>query len=419
MNHLHWRTRRIGDVSINIIDGDRSAKYPKRDEFQDEGVLFLNTTNIIDDRLDLTAANFISEEKYSTISKGRIQPLDIIMTTRGSVGKVALYNRQDKGLINAQMLILRADGESIDPRFLFHLVRSEEFQRKLKNFASGSAQPQIPITDLRAVTICYPDIGVQREIASILSAYDDLIENNTRRIRVLEQMAQMLYREWFVNFRFPGYEKVKMVESESGQIPRGWIGSTLGDLCDDVRRSVNPSDLPAETPYIGLEHMPRKCVALSEWGQSGQVQSTKLRFNRGDILFGKIRPYFHKVGIAPVNGVCSSDAIVIVPKEAKYSSVVLLCVSSDDFVHQATQTSQGTKMPRANWGVLARYPIALPGTHLLDRFNDIVNPMIQLLNNLLFRNRCLRKTRDLLLPKLVSGEISVQQIESEAAAQTV
>jgi type I restriction enzyme S subunit len=264
-----------------------------------------------------------------------------------------------------------------------------------------------------------PPLPTQRRTGEILSAYDDLIENNTRRMRILERIAQMLYREWFVDFRFPGHEKVRMVESEWGHIPQGWIGRTVGDLCDDVRRSVNPSDLPAETPYIGLEHMPRKCVALSEWGQSGQVQSTKLRFNRGNILFGKIRPYFHKVGIAPVNGVCSSDAIVIVPKEAKYSSVVLLCVSSDDFVRQATQTSQGTKMPRANWGVLARYPIAVPGTHLLERFNETVDPMIQLLNNLVFRNRCLRKTRDLLLPKVVSGEVSVEQIEAEVPAQTV
>ena len=102
-----------------------------------------------------------------------------------------------------------------------------------------------------------------------------------------------------------------------------------------------------------------------------------------------------------------------------FSNIGSLCVSSDDFVHQATQTSQGTKMPRANWGVLTRYPIALPGAHLLDRFNDIVNPIIQLINNLVLCNRCLRKNRDLLLPKLVSGQIIFEQVEIEVISQAV
>jgi len=232
-------------------------------------------------------------------------------------------------------------------------------------------------------------------------------------------MAQMLYREWFVNFRFPGHEKVKMVESKMGMIPEGWMPSSVGKLCSEVRRGVNPSDVPADTPYIGLEHMPRKSIALSEWGKAGQVQSTKLRFLRGEILFGKIRPYFHKVGVASVDGVCSSDAIVIVPTRTEFFPVVLLCVSSDDFVLQATQTSQGTKMPRANWDVLCKYPVALPPKTLLDRFGATIVPMVELINNLALRNRCLQTTRDLLLPKLVSGEIEIPDVETVLEGATV
>jgi type I restriction enzyme S subunit len=271
--------------------------------------------------------------------------------------------------------------------------------------------PNLNTGILRSVSVRYPCLKAQTRIASILSAYDDLIENNTRRIKILEQMAQMLYREWFVNFRFPGHEKVKMVESEMGMIPDGWTHSSVGQLCSEVRRSINPSEIPANTPYIGLEHMPRKSIALSEWGKAGQVQSTKLRFLRGEILFGKIRPYFHKVGVAPVDGVCSSDAIVIVPKRKELFPVVLLCVFSEDFVLQATQTSQGTKMPRANWNVLCKYPVALPQENLLDHFGATIAPMIKLINNLAFRNRYLQTTRDLLLPKLVSGEIEVEDAE--------
>src|SRR5439155_959923 len=129
---------------------------------------------------------------------------------------------------------------------------------------------------LERLQVPVPPMPVQDRIASILSAYDDLIENNTRRIKILEEMAQMLYREWFVNFRFPGHESVRMVESGLGSIPEGWAPTRLGDLCSEARRGVHPSEVDPDTPYIGLEHLPRKCVALGEWGRAGDVGSTKL-----------------------------------------------------------------------------------------------------------------------------------------------
>jgi type I restriction enzyme S subunit len=229
---IGWRFKKLKNLPIQIIDGDRSSRYPKRDEFQTEGILFLNTTNINQNRFDLIGANFVTSEKFAQIKKGRLQPLDIVMTTRGSVGKVALFNtpQYSTGLINAQMLILRADGNEIDHKFLFYLLCSDVIQGEIRNFASGAAQPQIPIQDLREIEISYPPLPTQRKIAAILSAYDDLIENNTRRIAILEEMAQLIYREWFVHYRFPGHEGVRLVESELGPLPEGWQIVSLGDV---------------------------------------------------------------------------------------------------------------------------------------------------------------------------------------------
>lgn len=204
-----------------------------------------------------------------------------------------------------------------------------------------------------------------------------------------------------------------MVESALGLIPQGWEVKTLGDLAQEVRRGVNPGEIEPNTPYIGLEHLPRRSIALSDWGTANQVQSTKLAFKKGEILFGKIRPYFHKVGVAPVDGVCSSDAIVILPRESECFSLVLGCVSSDDFVNHATQTSQGTKMPRANWDVLIKYPVVLPPAPLLSCFDGIVRDIVGQIQNMIFRNRNLRSTRDLLLPKLVSGEVAITELDIE------
>lgn len=159
--------------------------------------------------------------------------------------------------------------------------------------------------------------------------------------------------------------------------------------------------------------MPRRSIALTEWGTAAEVQSTKLAFHKGEILFGKIRPYFHKVVVAPLDGVCSSDAIVIVPREDEYFSVVLCCVSSDGFINQATQTSQGTKMPRANWDVLLQYLVAIPSHEMLCRFSGFLRDIVGQIESLTFHNRNLRQTRDLLLPKLVSGEVDVERLDIE------
>ena len=406
------QTQKIKNLPIEIIDGDRSHRYPKRSEFQEKGILFLNTTNIVHNRIDITEANYVSQEKFDEMRKGRLQRFDIVLTTRGSVGKVALFDCNPPiGLINAQMLILRTDGDVINSKFLFYQMCSDGFQIKLKNFASGAAQPQIPIIDLKEIEIGVLPLQTQQKIAAILSTYDDLIENNTRRIKILEDMAQTLYQEWFVHYRFPGHENVPMIQSELGPIPQGWEVSQLGDLAESVRQNVKAGKVEQQSPYFGLEHLPRKSIALSEWDLVDAINSTKLIFKKNDILFGKIRPYFHKVGVAPLNGICSSDTIVIRSKRNEYFAYILSHVSSEYFINYATATSQGTKMPRANWEVLTKFPLVVPPLDILHRFNNVIQEIVCKIHSLIFTNINLRQTRDLLLPKLISGEIDVSQLD--------
>ena len=175
-----------------------------------------------------------------------------------------------------------------------------------------------------------------------------------------------------------------------------------------------PAEVPSDTPYIGLEHMPRRSTTLLEWGRADEVNSLKHLFGAGDILFGKIRPYFHKVVIAPFDGVASSDAIVMRPITAELGAVAACLTSSDAFVAHAVQTSNGTKMPRANWTVLSEYPIALPPRDTLAKFAELVRPAHALCSTLAAANVRLRAARDLLLPKLISGEIDLERTEAEA-----
>ncbi|MHB8894770.1 MAG: hypothetical protein ACYC99_06270 [Candidatus Geothermincolia bacterium] len=221
---------------------------------------------------------------------------------------------------------------------------------------------------------------------------------------LLEDAARQLYREWFVRLRFPGHEHTPITNG----VPEGWGRKTLGELCEDVRETASPDQLDPDTPYIGLEHMPRRSIALSEWGRVEEVTSTKHRFRAGEILFGKIRPYFHKVGVAFVDGVASSDAIVIRPLAEELGCFVLMVVFSDPFVANTAQSMrEGSKMPRADWKLMKQYPVPLPPHGILSTFNSAVQPIIEQLKTLIFQNRQLRAARELLLPRLMSGEIAI------------
>ena len=296
-----------------------------------------------------------------------------------------------------------ADENKSDVRFIKYLFDAT-IQQRVRQFTQGAAQDNLSQEKLLSIEFLIPELQEQRRIASILSAYDDLIANNRRRIQLLEEAARLLYREWFVHLRFPGHEHAKIKDG----IPEGWKRGPLGQLCVEVREICQPASLEPDTPYIGLEHMPRRSIALSEWGTAEQVTSSKHRFREGDVLFGKIRPYFHKVGIALTDGVASSDAIVLRPISQELLPLVLMVASSDAFVADTAQKmKEGSKMPRADWKQMQQYPVLRPADGPLRMFNDFIIPMLKQIGTLVFSSRNLAQARDLLLPRLMSGEIAV------------
>lgn len=364
-----WTQCNLGDV----ITLRRGYDLPQRDRVV--GNIPIVTSS------GVTGYHNVAKAKGPGVVTGRYGTLGAVFYVKGDYWphNTALYVQDFKGN---------------DPLFVSYLLRTLHFAGQ--NVAG--AVPGVNRNYLHLLPVRIPVVPLQRKIAAVLSAYDDLIEVDTRRIRILEQMAQAVYREWFGK-----------VDPQA--LPEGWRVGQLGDIAMEVRRSVQPDQIDPATPYFGLEHLPRNSIALSEWGTAREVQSTKLEFSEGAILFGKIRPYFHKVGVAPIDGVASSDTIVISPKEVAYFGLVLSSVSSEDFVNHATQTSKGTKMPRADWGVLVKYPILLPPQDILIRHNDFVHDTVELIKTLIFVDRNLRRTRDLLLPRLVGGDLDVGAIE--------
>lgn len=388
---------------------------------QDIGYPSIRTPNVGKGRLILEGVNRVSEETYRNWTRRAIpRTNDLILAREAPVGNVAIIRDGQKVCLGQRTVLIRPNPKIVNPAYLTYLLIGDEIQGVFKGVSAGATVAHLNVEDIRNLKLPeLPPLPIQKRIGDILSAYYDLTENNLRRIQLLEEMARNIYHEWFVKFRFPIYRKDGSIErihnpetdpmqdSQLGPIPKGWEETRLGDICKEIRRSVNLEEIPPDTPYIGLEHMPRRSITLSEWGNLDKVISTKLRYETGDILFCKIRPYFHKVGFTLTEGVCSSDAIVIIPLKKDFFPLTLSCVSSEDFVSHAVQTSQGTKMPRANWKVLIQYPCPKPSGNLLISFNDVILNITKKCRFLALNILTLKKTRDLLLPKLIAGEIKV------------
>ncbi len=288
-----------------------------------------------------------------------------------------------------------------DVRFLKYSL--DLLRPQLRTVTKGATQDNLSVAILLSFPFPAPDLTTQRKIAGILSAYDDLIENNLRRIKILEQMAQSLYREWFVRFRFPGHEAVTFKDTELGRIPEGWKHASLGSLCKTVREKYDDSR-DSDLPLLDLSRMPSQTLAPSEFGSSSDLGTSRILFKPGDTLFGTIRPYLHKVCRAPFEGITNVSVFVLRPHDSRCSALVSIICSSSDAIQWAVQHSTGLKMPVIKWDQLAKFPISLAPVSILIRFDLVAAPIMDEISSLSRRNQVLRRTRDLLLPKLLTSD---------------
>ena len=367
--------------------------------YTSKGKAIVKVTNFTDSSIEHRELSYIPESVAAKYSKYALEDGDVVIQTVGSwpsnpasvVGKCIKVPQKVSGALLNQNAVKVMPGATLDNSYLFYLLKDDRFKNYIVGTAQGAAsQAAITLDSIRAFKFPLTSLSHQRKIAGTLSSYDDLIENNMQRIGLLEEMARLQYE----------YLKSKPEADD-------WDTMKLSDLCTTPRIAVMPANLESNTVYIGLEHIPRRSLAYSSYASLDGVQSLKLKFESGDILFSKIRPYFHKVAPAPVAGVASSDTIIIRPISREFYALVLLAVFSDDFTAKAVQSSNGTKMPRANWDVLKKYEIQIPNNEELVRFNKFVMPIIDLIINLSRKNMTLKASRDLLLPRAISGEIEV------------
>ena len=378
----------IGQLA-EIIDGDRGKNYPKQDEFYPQGYcLFLNTGNVTKEGLIFEENQFITKEKDEALRKGKLKRGDIVYTTRGTVGNAGYYNSNvpyENVRINSGMVILRANGEIVDARFLYQILKSEYYRPYFKQYCTGSAQPQLPIKNFSQIYLNVPDIKTQHRIADILSAYDDLIENNQKQIKLLEEVAQRLYKEWFVDLNFPGHENTKIVDG----VPEGWSRGLLQELIDvnygkDHKKAPDDGNIPV----YGSGGLMRKC---NKSLFSGEAVLIPRKGSLNNIMY--VDETFWTV-----------DTMFYATMKQPHTAVfVYFFVKAFDMYSM----NIGAAVPSMTTKILDAMDVVIPDKETLEKFDKRAKVYFNKIKTLQGQNERLKTARDLLLPKLMSGEVEV------------
>jgi type I restriction enzyme, S subunit len=412
-----WRQVRIGELG-RVVTGRTPPGNDGR--YYGDAVPFLTPSDMDDHRSVERPARHLSAFGAAELNRCLV-PQGVGVSCIGwQMGKAVLIERPT--ITNQQINSIIVDTAVADRRFVYYslsLRRSEFF----KLGAGGSRTPILNKGDFERLPFVLPPVVEQRAIARILGALDDKIELNRRMNATLEAMARALFKSWFVEFdpvraksegRAPtgmDADTAKLfpsefVDSELGLIPKGWSLGNISDLASNRRDTIHPRDVSPGSVYIGLEHLPRGRVFLEDTGTPEDLESLKAKFAEGEVLFGKLRPYFKKVAVAPCDGICSTDILVLSPDE-KTTAFVTLLAASDPFIEHCVALSDGTRMPRTSWEQLTRFKVVLPPTGVLHLFEDLCFAPFRRAAVLRSESEMLARIRDELLPRLLSGELSV------------
>jgi type I restriction enzyme S subunit len=301
-----------------------------------------------------TTARGLSEEGARFLATKRVPAGSICVSCIGwQMGEVVVVRAES--FTNQQLNTLIPNG-SVNPDFLYYSLKPRKEELLALGSAIGVRTPILKKSAFGALRILVPTARVQKKIAFILSAYDDLIENNQRRIKTLEAIAQNVYREWFVKLRFPGHEKAPFVASPLGRAPEGWEVAALGALGELKKDNFAEKD-HATLPLLDLARMRQRTLSVAEIGTSSELSTSRIIFEEDDLLFGSIRPYLHKVALAPFRGVTNVSVLVIRPRGHSLKAFLAVLLSSIDVVRWADQHATGTKMPVVKWDMFQRMQV--------------------------------------------------------------
>jgi type I restriction enzyme S subunit len=414
-----WKELRVEELiakkRYSISMGPFGSRITK-DNFVSSGVPVIRGVNLSQGRFYPEGFVFLTEDKADELISSNAYPDDLVFTHRGTLGQVGIIPRglYPRYVASQSQMKVTFDASIVSPMFMFYYFCSMGKTELLKH-VSGSGVPAIasPLTTLRNLRVRIPSLPIQQKIAAILSTYDDLIENNLRRIKILEEMAKYIYREWFVKFRFPGHQKVKMVDSPLGNIPEGWKVGTVRDLVEE-QKERNTRGITG--PVLTVKNT--KKFLLSEEYFSKRVFSKSLKnykeVKRGNFAYNPARINIGSIAFQEdfEVGLVSPMYVVFSAKDAFVGERFLwMLIQQEEAFRQIIQLCSGTVRQIFKISDFALVKVVIPPKELQIKFEGTIAPIQSQVKCLSAAIENLHQARDLLLPKLVSGELDVSELD--------
>jgi type I restriction enzyme S subunit len=387
-------------------------------EYPHSEIEYIDISSVGTGQLIETKPMLLSEA--SSRAKRLVKDEDTILSTVRPNRRSFLFIKKPREniVVSTGFAVLRAKNGT-DPRYLYYVITDQKFTDYLTLSAKGAAYPAVDTEIVQRGKVPYWSSDVQKKISTVLSTYDDLLENNIRRIQVLEEMCQRLYREWFVDFRFPGHERSEFINSELGKIPCSWCVTSISEICDYISRGVTPKyELNTKRFVINQKVNRGMFLAVNELKElTVDLDVPKTKYARyGDVLInclgegtiGRVHLYTERHQDWAVDqhmSICRSTML----SKAFYLYFVLVSPEGQSKI-ESLKTG-GTNMTMFNISSLRNYKIILPQEDILNNFFLMVEPIFKQKQVLIEKNRNLTITRDTLLPKLISGEINVAEMD--------
>lgn len=395
-----WQVNSANTVCAEIIDClNKTAPVVEHDT----GYRMIRTTNVRHGRVNVEENRFVEEVIFNKWTR-RARPKrgDIILSREAPLGEVGLLRSDAKVFLGQRTMLYRANPAKLDQQFLYYQMIGPYVQAQIHGQGSGSTVAHLRVPDAETLLIPVAPLKTQRKIAAILSAYDELIENNQRRIALLEKMVEEIYREWFVRLRFPGHDNVKFIKG----VPEGWRAVQFTEICE-FQKGKTPDQIFLD-PQDGL--LPYITVEFIEGKNTGYVMKKRnsVVCENGDILMLMDGARSGLVFRGKRGVVGSTFARIAV--ERLYRDVVyeFLGATREHIVSNNT----GSAIPHANKEFIHRLVMFLPENEtLIEKFNAIYRSLFEQALNLVSQNELLRRSRDSLLPRLISGKLSVENLD--------
>ena len=408
-----WKEYNLGElVTVNERSIGRNFMY--------EMVEYIDTSSVTENNFEQPFITTLADAPSR--AKRLIRDGDTIISTVRPIQKHYgfIKKAKDNQVVSTGFAVVTP--KKIEPRFLYYFLTQAEITEFLNTIAEGGTTtfPAFRADELKGLSIFLPDLPTQTAIAEILSSLDDKIELNNKINQELENLAQTLFKQWFIDFEFPNengepYKSSggEMVESELGEIPKGWMVEKLMNRIENTKLTPKSGTTLQNRKYVPIDKMAIKSLVINNYSPIEDAKSSLVLFEKGDILLGAMRVYFHRVNYCPFDGVTRTTCFVLRPYQKSEMSFFLLYLNQNETIEYANRTSKGTTMPYAVWeDGLAELKFVYPTSEITNLFNNNIKELLNLISENIKENIELTNLRNSILPKLISGELEINEINN-------